>query len=355
MRIFKLFLKIVLSIIFILGLVVGVLTLFEYRPNDIEDVEIVNSQERVVEIGDELSFLIFNIGYSSLGKDEDFVMDGGKKGRPDSKDVVEYYLEGITNTLLDNEADFYLIQEVDINSRRSYRIDQGTHFLNNLNNYSYEFSYNYKAIFVPFPVSFTDYLGYVESGLATYSNYKVNKSTRYQFPGSFSWPLRIANLKRSMMVSEIPIKDSDKKLMVVNLHMSAYDGDGSLRRAEMEFLKIFMEEQYNLGNYVIVGGDFNQTFPEAHGIYEQKKDFYIPYEIKADWLPNNYSFQVDITSPSCRLLNEPYYKENPNTQYYIIDGYIVSSNIEIIKAAETIDYDFVYSDHNPVTLTVKLT
>ena len=354
MRILKTLIKILVVLIFIAGLFVGVLTLFEYKPQAIEQLEIANLQTKKVKIGDELTFLTFNIGYSSLGKDEDFVMDGGKSGRPDSKEVVEFYLEGITNTLLDNKADFYLIQEVDLNSRRSYKINQGTHFLNELGNYSYEFAYNYKALFVPFPVSFTEYLGYVESGIATYSNYEVEASTRYQFPGSFSWPLRVANLKRAMMTSIIPIEGSDKKLIIVNLHMSAYDGDGSLRRQEMEFLKAFLIEQEKLGNYVIVGGDFNQTFPEAVGIYEAKKDFYVPYPIEEDFLPNNYSFEVDLNSPTCRLLNEPYYKENPNTQYYIIDGFIVSSNIEVITAAKTIDYDFVYSDHNPVTLTIKL-
>ena len=72
-----------------------------------------------------------------------------------------------------------------------------------------------------------------------------------------------------------------------------------------------------------------------------------------DFLPDDYSFAIDITKPTCRLLNRPYDKTSPNTQYYIIDGFIVSSNIKINKV-ETIDQDFLYSDHNPVSLSLQL-
>jgi endonuclease/exonuclease/phosphatase family metal-dependent hydrolase len=208
----------------------------------------------------------------------------------------------------------------------------------------------------------TDYIGYVESGITTYTTYHAETSTRYQFPGAFSWPLRVANLKRAMMVTYLDIEGSTKKLVVVNLHMSAYDGDGSLRAQEMEFLKTFMEEEYALGNYVIVGGDFNQTFPEADGIYDVQEGFYVAYPIASDFLPSGYSFEVDITRPTNRLLNQPYDSSDAGTQYYIIDGFIVSDNILVEKyevsqdaaGAMTVDLDFEHSDHNPVVIKIKL-
>ena len=58
--------------------------------------------------------------------------------------------------------------------------------------------------------------------------------------------------------------------------------------------------------------------------------------------------------PSCRLLNQPY---NPadaeNTQYYVIDGFILSPNIELLQV-EGVNLDFADSDHNPVLISVKL-
>jgi len=364
MKIIKLLLKLVISIVLLAVLFVGVLTVFEYKPEDIEVLDIVDNQTELVQLDQSMTFMTFNIGYAGLGEDEDFVMDGGKKGRPDSKDVVEAYLEGIQKTALNEyPSDFYLLQEVDVKSRRSYRINELEEIQNYLGNtYSSQFAYNFKALFVPFPLSLTDYIGYVESGITTYTTYRVETSTRYQFPGAFSWPLRVANLKRAMMVTYLDIEDSTKKLVVVNLHMSAYDGDGSLRAQEMEFLKAFMEEEYALGNYVIVGGDFNQTFPEAEGIYDVQEGLYVAYPMDPDFLPQGFSFEVDITAPTNRLLNQPYDASDPTTQYYIIDGFIVSDNILVEKYEETqlnagamtVHLNFEHSDHNPVVIKIKL-
>ncbi len=363
MKIIKVLVSILLSLIIVAVIFVGVLTVFEYKPKDVEELTIDNNQNRLVALNESIKLMTFNIGYAGLGENEDFILDGGKSGRPSNKSVVENYFAGIKDVLTTYEADIYLLQEVDLESRRSYKINQFEGIKTLLgDSYSGQFAYNFKSIFVPFPLSLTDHIGYVESGLATYMSYNIASSTRYQFPGEFSWPLRVANLKRAMMVSELDIEGSTKKLMVVNLHMSAYDGDGTLRAQEMAFLKEFMIEQQDLGNYVIIGGDFNQTFPEADGIYEVIQDYYIAYPIEADYLPLGYSFYHDLTVPTCRLLNQPYDSASPQTQYYIIDGFIVSSNIIVESyfdtqenpGAVTLDLAFENSDHNPVVIQIKL-
>lgn len=354
----KFTIKVLIVLLSFVGIILGYFTIVEYRPKDVEELLISNNVETMVELDQDISILTFNIGYAGLGKDEDFVLDGGKKSRPDSKDVVEFYLEGIKNLLITHQSDIYLLQEVDLNSRRSYYINEYKTIKESLgNDYNSTFAYNYKAKFVPFPVSFTNYLGKVESGILTFTKYQIKSSHRYQLPGAFAWPVRTVNLKRAMMVNVLPIKNSTKELVVVNLHLSAYDGDGSLRAQEMKMLKDFLIEQTSLGNYVIVGGDFNQTFPDAKNIYRIKKpEYYVPYQIEDDFLPSGYTFAIDISKPvkpTCRLLNEPYNKTSPNTQYYIIDGFIVSNNI-VINKVETIDHDFQYSDHNPVSISIKL-
>ena len=85
----------------------------------------------------------YNTGYASLSKDEDFFMDGGSKVKPDSKALVEDNLSGITNVLKDNPSDVYFLQEVDINSTRSYGIDQRSAYSEALNKNSF-FAYNFK-------------------------------------------------------------------------------------------------------------------------------------------------------------------------------------------------------------------
>lgn len=353
-RITKILLMVIVALVLVAAIVLGYFTIVEYKPKDVEPLTINNNVETKVALNQEISILTFNIGYAGLGKDEDFVLDGGTKSRPDSKEVVEHYLDGIKSLLTEHPSDIYLLQEVDLNSRRSYFINEANEIQELLGDvYNSTFAYNYKAKFVPFPVSFTNFLGKVESGIMTLTKYQVKSSHRYQLPGAFAWPVRTVNLKRAMMVNVLPIKNSNKELIVVNLHLSAYDGDGSLRAQEMQMLKEFLNEQASKGNYVIVGGDFNQTFPEAKGVFPAKPGYYVAYPIDDDFLPSGYTFGIDITRPSCRFLNEPYNKTSPNTQYYIIDGFIVSNNIRINKV-ETIDHDFQYSDHNPVSLSIQL-
>ena len=70
-------------------------------------------------------------------------------------------------------------------------------------------------------------------------------------------------------------------------------------------------------------------------------------------LPAGFGYAYDLTVPSCRLLNQPFDPADAeNTQYYVIDGFLVSPNVE--AAAQTLDEGFAFSDHNPVLLTVKL-
>lgn len=42
-----------------------------------------------------------------------------------------------------------------------------------------------------------------------------------------------------------------------------------------------------------------------------------------------------------------------NTQYYVIDGFIISPNVELLDV-ETLDLGFENSDHNPVIISFSL-
>ncbi|MGI6781723.1 MAG: endonuclease/exonuclease/phosphatase family protein [Acholeplasmataceae bacterium] len=349
MTVLKILGGILIGILLIGIIILSFFTIVEYRPKPKEDIITDNNQELQVKLNQEYCALTFNIGYGSLGKNEDFAMDGGKRGIPDSKAVVEGYLAGIKEILNDNPSDIYFLQEVDLNSRRSYKIDQRKVLSEELGDtFSNSFAYNYKALFVPFPFSFTNYMGKVESGILNFIKFNSEHSERHQFPKTFAWPVKTVNLKRCMLINYLPIENSDKYLVAVNIHLSAYD-TGKLRNSEMEYLKDFLIAEREKGNYVIVGGDFNQTFPQVIKPIQENIKFN-PIKIEDDYLPEGYEFAVDPEVWTSRLLNQPY---NPsdieNTYYFIIDGFIVSSNIEVVEV-KGLDLGFVHSDHNPVSI-----
>ena len=105
---------------------------------------------------------------------------------------------------------------------------------------------------------------------------------------------------------------------------------------------------------VMVFQDFNQLFPKSLNEYPIGSFAeWIPGQLSEDSLPEGFRFEYNNAVPTCRLLNQPYDPTSPLTQYYVIDGYIVSDNLRV-ESVKTLDLDFTNADHNPVELTAVL-
>lgn len=344
----RVLLTLLLMIVLAVGGLLGWLTATEFKPAPVESLEIRSlSSESAAVPSEGLSVLSWNIGYAGLGAESDFFMDGGKDARPDSSNTVNRYLRGIRATIERESAALVMLQEVDTNSHRTYGIDETTSLL--LSNAVH--ALNYSCPFVPVPIP---PMGRVNSGLFTTTDFAIDHAERISLPCPFSWPLRIANLKRCLLVSYLPVEGSDKQLALVNLHLEAYD-DGEGKIAQTKRLREFILNEYGKGNYVIAGGDFNQTFPgslDAYPIIDPS--LWTPGVLDDSLLPEGWRFAYDLSVPSCRLLNQPYDpSDTAHTQYYVIDGFLLSPNVELSSVA-TLDCGFANSDHNPVRLLVDL-
>ena len=356
-RVLKILLILLLVIVVAFGGFLGYLTATQLDPEK-EGATLsepgVNST-RTLANGDTFTVVSWNIGYGSLGEESDFFMDGGEQSRPSNQQIVDKNIEGIIEQLKpDNNgkiADFMLLQEVDSGSRRSYGVVE-TDLIAGGIGYTSAYALNYKCAFVPLPV--TKPLGKVASGVFTLSGTEVKSADRVALPSPFSWPVSVANLKRCLLVTRVPLQDTDKELVIVNLHLEAYD-DGEGKAAQTKALMDFLKGEFDKGNYVIAGGDFNQTFPGALDKYPVKNaELWTPGLLDEKDLPGEgWQFVTDISTPTCRLLNQPYDPASDATQYYVIDGFIVSPNVRVEKV-QTIDAGFEFSDHNPVTMTVTL-
>ena len=322
------------------------LTLFEYKPADTESVTPPDGT-RTVKLGEELTVLSYNIGYAALSETEDFFMDGGEKTMPDNKELVENNLKGILSELTKAKADIYMLQEVDTDSKRSFRINEVEYLAEGLG-LPYDFAYNFYSVYTPYPLP--DTIGTVHSGLCVYTDLKVAEAERIQLPIPFDWPVRCFNLKRCLLINRMPIEGSDKEFVFIDLHLEAYDdGEGKIEQTKM--LYELLKAEYSKGNYVVCGGDFNQIFPGSQTYMLLDPDYWTPGQLEND-LPEGYKFVFSGDRPTCRLLNVPY-KGNDEPQYYIIDGFIVSSNISVDEF-NVVETNFVYSDHQPVLMKITL-
>ena len=214
-----------------------------------------------------------------------------------------------------------------------------------------------KTAFVPYPVP---PLGKIDAGIATFTNSQPVSVERIQLPIPFKWPVRCANLKRCVTETHIPLCSSrgekiKQELVIFNLHLEAYDS-GAGKIAQTKMLAKLLKEEQAKGNYVIAGGDFNQTFSSA-----DKEEFppqpgkWQPGDLDVTQFGKGWKFLMDHETASCRSLDQPLAGADLDSfQFYLIDGFIVSSNIRV-ERLQTLDLGFVNSDHNPVVVEFVLT
>ena len=317
---------------------------------DKEDMEIKGNVTTKINKDNELNLLTWNMGYGALDERQDCYWDGGKGVDGESKEVVLENVEAFKNQIKDINPDIFFVQEADRDSKRSYYVNEYQSLIDTFSDYEASFAPNFKAGLVPLPLY--NMTGKVDAGIASFSKFDVTEATRIQLPIPFSWPMKLFNLKRCLLVNRMPIEGSEKELVTINLHLEAYD-DGEGKAKQLAILMDYMQEEYEKGNYVIAGGDFNQTFSTTnYEKYPPNPNWVCPV-IEAENYPS-FTFRMDDTYPTCRSLQTVYKDaDKTNFQYYMIDGFVVSNNITI-NNLETLNIGFKNTDHNPVKMSITL-
>lgn len=296
------------------------------------------------------SLLSWNVGYCGLGKEMDFFYDGGKQVRP-LFDDYQRYLNGILTSLsrLDT-MDFIMLQEVDKDSKRSYNTDQEEIFSGEIKDFCFSFATNYEVKFIPFPI--LSPMSKVLGGQLSMSRFQAVEATRIASPSNFSWPKRLFFLDRCFLLSRFPL-GGDTSLVVINIHNSAWTEGAELRKAEMNLLKKTILQEFSKGNFVVVGGDWNQNPPGFNppGFARGDKVWLMKPPLDKDFLPENWQWAFDASYPSNRDISAAYDKGKTLTT--VIDFFLLSPNIKL-KEVKTLDNGFENSDHNPVYLSFSL-
>ncbi len=321
-------------------------TLSDYRPE--EQIVLSENPEALPVADSTFRIMIWNIGYCGLGKDMDFFYDGGKGVRPE-REISEANLQGVLGYVqtLDS-CDFLLFQEVDIRSKRSYRINQLDSLERVLAPAHTSFGKNFDVFFNPAPPRAP--LGKLNSGIASFGRHLPVSSVRYSFPGNYAWPMGVFMLDRCFVVDRYPLAGGGE-LLIINTHNSAYD-DGTLRRGQMEYLHGFLEKEYGKGNCIVVGGDWNQTPAGFIPAFEADKFDTVQLSyIEPDYLEGDWTWLYDPSVPSNRRVDIPYIQGISRTT--VIDFYLLSPNLKPLYV-KGVNLDFTWSDHQPVLAGFRL-
>ena len=246
-------------------------------------------------------------------------------------------------------TDFIFLQELDVHSKRSWYTDEVTGIDSVLPGFSMAYATNYDCRFVPLPIQYP--MGRVVSGLATYAQFKSQHAEVQYFDAYFPWPKRLVFLKRCFILLRFGL-DNVKDLVVINTHNSAYDPAGTLRKRELAILDSAMKSEYQRGNWVVAGGDWNSNPRgfKASGIRTGDLAIKVDPPVGNDFF-SGWQFVFDPGQPSNRNVDMPYHKGTTKTT--TIDFFVVSPNVEA-EFVSTIPTGFAYSDHQPVVMKVRL-
>ncbi len=316
-----------------------------YRLGDNIKLDISGNADQNAPVGERLTLVTYNIGFGAYSSDYSFFMDGGTHSRAFSKQAVLDNTGGAIGAIKEKNADFIMLQEVDTDGTRSYHVDQTSLVSQAFPAYDRVYAQNYDSPYFIYP--FNEPIGANRSGIMTLSAFDISDSVRRSLPIEDSL-YKILDLDRAYSVSIVKTANG-KDLVLYNVHLSAYTSDGTIADEQMKLLAADMKAQYDKGNYIIAAGDFNKDLLGDSGKYFERDegDYTWAKPFDTSLLPNGISLYSGKNSPTCRNADSPYRADG--TDYVLsVDGVLVSDNIEVISCL-TVDLDFAYSDHDPVS------
>lgn len=365
---------ILLALVIVLAAYIIYLYASYHRIPDNQELQVEEISQNT-EAGNELtteknySALTYNIGFGAYTPDFSFFMDGGKSFWAKSKDSVKETIKGAGELVASKDPDFALVQEIDLDATRSYHVNEYSILKENIPAYNCVFAQNYDSAFLFYP--FTQPHGKSKAGLALFSKYPITGSMRRSFPISTSFT-KFFDLDRCYSISRVPV-DNGKELVIFELHMSAYGNSDAIREGQIRMLSEDMQKEYEAGNYVICGGDFNHDLKAADtqskasdadnntqtGSEDSAEPESWAYPFPRSELPEHFSFCLDQLSEdeknnlwnSARNADMEYV---PGETYTVtLDGFIISDNVECTKY-ENVNTGYSYSDHDPVYMEFQL-
>ena len=378
-KVFMICIAFILTIVSCIAFYCGYVVISYSRIGDVELQIDNNATNNQVLLNNKYSATTYNIGFEAYSQDYTFFLDTGYDingnetcghySKAKSKEEVLFNTNGSINTIKNTNTDFILLQEVDIKSTRSFKVNQNEMFKKQLLEYDNVFAYNFNSAFLPYPLY--DMHGKSKAGISTFSRYKINYAKRVEYTISNSLS-KLFDLDRCFSYSIINVENG-KSLYIVNSHMSAYDKGGIIRETQVKELNEFLKKCQENGDYVIVGGDFN------HDLLTNNPDFNYNDTNKPfnnvlknpDWVASYFDkngnspliegYKV-VSSDNVATCRNNDIIWNPSLTYKcVVDGFIVSNNINIIEHynIETkngnLSLDgFAYSDHQPAYISFSL-
>ena len=323
---------------------------------------------------DQVKVVTWNIRFGA-GRLPWFIDSCGEKALA-NYDSVEIIMQKIADTLNVMEADIVLLQEVDIESKRSGFMDQVQFLLNNTN-----LNYGAYASMMEVDFVFSDGLGRINTGNAILSKFELTEAKRIKLRlrTDQSTLVQYGYARRNILKAKIPeLSQGTKDFYVVNIHATAFATDDTKKQHINKYLETLSDIQNN-NDYFVTGGDLNSVPPgsvtdfcendkcdgeECDGDYENNEayqgSYFEHFEGEPDILVplyNSYESAIDLTDANL----PSHYSHAPSTSFKRNNikydrklSYLFTNKTWVNGTARTHQSAWEISDHMPVSSMVML-
>lgn len=291
---------------------------------------------------DSLSVVSYNIGHSQ----------GVKENAWDyrNKETTMKQLSMLANTMANMDADIFLLQEVDLDSTRTFHINQ-IDFIKEKTGHPFSAcALVWDKNYLPYPYwPISHHLGYLKSANCILSRYPLSNHHRFVFDKPKSNPFWYNWGYIDRAIQRVDVDVGDKKIALLNIHLEAWDM--STREEQIKILADYMSK---IDEPMILGGDFNTVPPGA----DKQKGF--ADDPHADYSQENtltwfYEHDLKLKTPTLKSgLNDPFdrFSFPSNEPDRLLDHiFLMGKNLSFINY-RIVKEAGVASDHLPVIATV---
>ncbi len=311
-----------------------------------------------------LKFVTWNVKFG--GGRIDFFFDCYGDRVLMSAEEVKTNMKGLTDQIKLMDPDIIVVQEIDIDSKRTAYIDQVQQILDNTDlNYAV-YASQWKSDYVP-----SDGIGRINSGNAIFSKYKLTDAKRTALPliSEQSGVVQYFYLRRNILNATADV--NGKEIIIYDTHTAAFAQDGT-RQKQLSLIKEAVDKVNAAGKNFILAGDFNTIPPKSVKFDNfdddkcgESSDFDTPsFEPDLNILQPYYdSYEAAISQARYEADNSKYFSHTTNKNgfwnrkldYIFTNGDFIDNSGKVHQTADAGGVELMkLSDHAPVSVTYTI-
>lgn len=262
------------------------------------------------------------------------------------KETTLKQLSLLADAMVKMNADIFLLQEVDLDSHRTFRINQ-IDYLKQKTKHPYHACANvWEKNYLPFPYwPPAHHLGYIRSANCILSRFPLSNHERIIFdkPKSNSFWYNLGYIDRG--IERVDVDVGGKKVAVLNLHLEAWDI--AAREEQIKLTNNYINE---INMPTILGGDFNTVMPDAvkQTGFADEPDVDYSKESTMQWFLSNAKNLKTPTLSTRELYTFP--SDNPDRRLDFI--YLLGPSLWFVDFRVVAEAALA-SDHLPVMATIR--